>query len=173
MPVEAPSSLRSLLRINVPRESDVNAPYIRPAGRDIRRGKGPKFLGTSGPPRSEHIFEPAIDQLAGGSITGHAIALIAQKISYFGKVDPNQPASTRKTEADVERTSEEDVAGNVQYCLTRLVPRQRHQQFRIEGFLYLALVHAPARAFPTQRRLSQRPALLRSRHRRRERTRTV
>jgi len=125
----------------VPHEGDVSAPCIRASGRDIGR--------TSGLPRPEDVLEPAIDQPAGGPITGDAIALVTQKSSHFGKGDPDQPAGTRETEANVERTAQEDIAGNAQHGLTRLRPRQGHQQLRTEDVPYLALVHAPARAFPT------------------------
>src|SRR5262249_20302772 len=64
-------------------------------------------------------------------------------------MDPDQPVSAREAEGDVERTAQEDIAGNAQHALTRLPPRQWHQQLRTEGVPYLALVHAPARAFPT------------------------
>src|SRR6516164_10179685 len=149
MPLEAPRSLGSLLRVNVPREGDVSAPCIRATGCDIRRRENPGFLGASGLPRPEHVLEPAIDELAGGPITGDAIAVVTQKISHFAEVDPDQPASAREAEGDVERTAQEDIAGNAQHGLTRVLPRQGHQQLRIESFPYLALVHAPARAFPT------------------------
>src|SRR6516164_2586492 len=149
MPLEAPRSLGSLLRVNVPREGDVSAPSVRTIGSDIRRRENPGFLGASGLPRPEDVLEPAIDQLARGPITGDATAVVTQKISHFAEIDPDQPASAREAEGDVERTAQEDIAGNAQDGLTRLLPRQGHQQLRTESFPYLALIHAPARAFPT------------------------
>src|SRR5215472_4025056 len=77
------------------------------------------------------------------------MAVVTQKISHFAEVDPDQPASAREAEGDVERTAQEGIAGNAQHSLTRLLPRQGSQQLRTESFPYLALVHAPARAFPT------------------------
>jgi hypothetical protein len=92
-----------LLRVNVPREGDVSAPSIRATGGDIGRREGPRFLGAFGLPRPEHVLEPAIDELAGSPIIGDAIAVVTQKISHFGEVDPRQPASAREAEGDVER----------------------------------------------------------------------
>src|SRR5262249_4226302 len=64
-------------------------------------------------------------------------------------IDRSEPAhESRKTEADIERTSEEDIAGNAQHCLTSLLPHQWHHQLRTECLLYLALTHAPACALP-------------------------
>jgi len=123
----------SLLRINVPREGDVSAPCIRATGRDIRRREGPGFLGAAGLPRPERVLEPAIDELAGGPITGDAIAVVTQEISHFGKADPDQAQGTRETEGDVERTAQVDIAGNAQYGLISLLSRQWHKQLRTEG----------------------------------------
>ena len=105
MPLEASCSLGSLLRITVPHEGDVSAPCIRATGRDIRRRENPGFLGASGLPRPEHVLEPAIDELAGGPITGDASAVVTQEISHFGEVDPDQAAGPRETEGDIERTA--------------------------------------------------------------------
>ena len=48
LPAEPLSSLGSLLRITVSRQRDVHLAYVRPAGRDIRRRKGPNTLVASG-----------------------------------------------------------------------------------------------------------------------------
>jgi hypothetical protein len=150
LPAEPLSSLGSLLRITVSRQRDVHLAYVRPAGRDIRRRKGPNTLVASGLRRTQFVLKPVIHELARSLVTARAVAVMAYKIRHLSEVDPNQPTRARETEADVERTSEKDIAGNAQHGLTRLVPCQWHHQFRTEGLLYLALAHTPACALPTE-----------------------
>jgi hypothetical protein len=109
----------------VPREGDVSAPCIRAAGCDIRRREGPGFLGAVGLPGPEHVLEPAIDELAGSPIIGDAIAVVTEKISHFAEVDPDQPASAREAEGDVERAAQKDISRECSTRSHQVAPRPR------------------------------------------------